>query len=80
VDRRDQRAATSFELPGAQLLPPESWVSSDILVYLRTGATAEERGLVRDFETGFLVFPDDYLEKLPDTVQQLVEKYEIRLD
>jgi esterase/lipase superfamily enzyme len=73
-----QRHHSSFL--GHSYFHQNPWVSSDILVYLRTGATAEERGLVRDFETGFLVFPDDYLEKLPDTVQQLVEKYEIRLD
>ncbi|MHC4320140.1 MAG: hypothetical protein ACYS1B_16570 [Planctomycetota bacterium] len=52
------------------------WVSSDLMIYLRFGATAEERGLVRDMETGFLTFPDDYEERLPEIVRQLVAKYD----
>ena len=52
------------------------WVSSDLMLFLRTGATAEERGLVRDMETGFLAFPDDYEEQLPQIVSRLRAKYE----
>ena len=51
------------------------WVSSDVMLFLRTGATAQERGLVRDMKTGFLVFPDDYEEQLPQIVSRLVAKY-----
>jgi hypothetical protein len=35
------------------------------------GATAQERGLVRDLETGFLIFPDDYLQQLPEIIDNL---------
>jgi hypothetical protein len=52
------------------------WVSSDLMIFLRFGATAEERGLVRDMETGFLTFPDDYEEQLPEIVHQLLLKYD----
>ncbi len=52
------------------------WVSSDIMLYLQLGVAAEERGLIRDYETGFLVFPDDYVEQLPAIYQHL-EKTEI---
>jgi esterase/lipase superfamily enzyme len=51
------------------------WVSSDLMLFLRTGATAEERGLVRDMETGFLVFPDDYKQQLPATADRIRAKY-----
>jgi esterase/lipase superfamily enzyme len=51
------------------------WVSSDLMIFIRFGATAEERGLVRDMETGFLTFPDDYEERLPEIVRQLEAKY-----
>ena len=46
------------------------WVSSDLMIFLRTGVSAKERGLVRDMETGFLVFPEDYLEQLPAIVER----------
>ncbi len=52
------------------------WVSSDLMLFLRLGATAEERGLVRDMDTGFLVFPDDYEEQLPQIAERLLAKYE----
>ncbi len=52
------------------------WVSSDLMLFLRTGATAQERGLVRDMETGFLVFPDDYEQQLPQIVSRLAAKYD----
>lgn len=55
-------------------------VSSDIMLYLFVGATPEERGLVRDLETGFLTFPDDYEERLPEIVQHIVETYRWRPD
>ena len=51
------------------------WVSSDVMLFLATGASAEERGLVRDLETGFLVFPDDYEQRLPEIVERLRAKY-----
>ena len=51
------------------------WVSSDLMLFLMTGATAEERGLLRDMKTGFLAFPDDYEEQLPAIVDQLRAKY-----
>jgi len=47
------------------------WISSDAMLFLALGATAEQRGLVRDMETGFLVFPDDYEQNLPQTVEHL---------
>ncbi len=53
-------------------------VSSDIMLYLFVGATPEERGLVRDTETGFLIFPDDYEERLPDMLERLVATYQWR--
>ena len=46
------------------------------MIFLRLGATAEERGLVRDMETGFLVFPEDYEEKLPGLIEALRAKYD----
>jgi esterase/lipase superfamily enzyme len=52
------------------------WVSSDVMIFLRLGAPPEERGLVRDMETGFLVFPDDYEEQLPAIVDRLRRDYE----
>ena len=52
------------------------WVSSDLMLFLTTGATAEERGLVRSRETGFLTFPDDYEEQLPQIVRRLLAKYD----
>lgn len=51
------------------------WVSSDLMLFLRLGATADERGLVRDMETGFLTFPEDYEEQLPAIVDRLRAKY-----
>jgi esterase/lipase superfamily enzyme len=52
------------------------WVNSDVMLFLELGATAEERGLVRDPKTGFLTFPDDYLQQLPEIVDRLSKKYE----
>jgi esterase/lipase superfamily enzyme len=52
------------------------WVSSDLMLFLRLGATPEERGLVRDLKTGFLVFPDDYAERLPEIVARLRATYQ----
>jgi esterase/lipase superfamily enzyme len=51
------------------------WVSSDVMLFLRLDATPEERGLVRDADTGFLIFPDDYEEQLPEIVNRLRDKY-----
>ncbi len=53
------------------------WVSSDLMLYLRLAATAEDRGLVRDMDTGFLVFPDDYEEQMPAIVAGLRAKYDV---
>jgi esterase/lipase superfamily enzyme len=50
------------------------WVSSDVMLFLELGATAEERGLVRDLDTGFLTFPDDYLQQLPEIIERLRAK------
>lgn len=55
-------------------------VSSDIMLYLFVGATPEERGLVRDTETGFLAFPDDYEERLPEILRHIIETYRWRPD
>jgi hypothetical protein len=40
------------------------WVSSDVLMNLRYGLSGEERGLVREPDTGLLRFPPDYTDKL----------------
>jgi len=53
------------------------WVSSDLMLFLTTGATAEQRGLVRDTDTGFLVFPDDYEQQLPQIVSRLRAKHDL---
>lgn len=42
----------------------DPWVSSDVLLVLEHGLPAEERGLVRNVETGFWEFPDNYLDRL----------------
>ena len=46
------------------------------MLFLELGATAEERGLVRDLDTGFLTFPDDYLQQLPEIIERLRAKYD----
>ncbi len=69
-----QRRAPSFL--GHSYYHQNPWVSSDVLLYLRTGASGEERGLVRDLETGFLTFPADYEEQLPEIVDRLRQKYD----
>lgn len=51
------------------------WVSTDAMIFLAVGARAEERGLVRNPETAFLEFPDDYEERMPAMVEALREKY-----
>ena len=66
----------SSSLIGHSYFHENPWVSSDLMLFLRLGATAEERGLVRDMETGFLVFPDDYEEQLPEIVDRLRAKYD----
>jgi esterase/lipase superfamily enzyme len=68
-----QRHASTFL--GHSYFHQNPWVSSDVMLYLRLGATPEERGLVRDLETGFLIFPDDYEERLPEIVDRLRAKY-----
>jgi esterase/lipase superfamily enzyme len=52
------------------------WVSSDVMLFLELGATPEERGLVRDLKTGFLTFPNSYLQQLPAIVDRLSKKYD----
>jgi len=42
----------------------DPWVSSDVLLMLKYGLSAAERGLVHNGETGFWEFPDDYLDRL----------------
>jgi esterase/lipase superfamily enzyme len=70
---RAQKQASSFL--GHSYYHQNPWVSSDVMLFLRFGATAEERGLVRDMETGFLQFPDDYEENLPEMAENLMTKY-----
>ena len=68
-----QRRSSSFL--GHSYYHQNPWVSSDVMLYLRLGATPEERGLVRNRETGFLEFPDDYEERLPGIVEALRDRY-----
>ena len=42
----------------------DPWVSSDMLLFLRYGMVAADRGLERDNETGFWAFPADYPDRL----------------
>jgi esterase/lipase superfamily enzyme len=69
-----QRRASSFI--GHSYYHQNLWVSSDVMLFLELGATAEERGLVRDLDTGFLRFPDDYLQQLPEIIERLRAKYD----
>ena len=69
-----QRRASSFI--GHSYYHQNLWVSSDVMLFLELGATAEERGLVRDLDTGFLTFPDDYLQQLPEIIERLRAKYD----
>ena len=69
-----QKQASTFL--GHSYYHQNPWVCSDVMLYLRLGATPEERGLIRDLETGFLVFPDDYEERLPEIVEQLRKQYD----
>jgi esterase/lipase superfamily enzyme len=69
-----QRWASSFL--GHSYYHQNLWVSSDVMLFLEVGATAEERGLVRDPKTGFLTFPDGYLQQLPEIIDRLSKKYE----
>ena len=52
------------ELMGHSYYRRNPWVSSDLLLLLGPGRDAAARGLVRDAETGFWQFPDDYLDRL----------------
>jgi hypothetical protein len=45
------------------------------MLFLELGAAAEERGLVRAPETGFLTFPDDYQQKVPEIIDRLRAEY-----
>ncbi|MBL9141653.1 MAG: alpha/beta hydrolase [Phycisphaerae bacterium] len=55
------------------------WVSSDIMLFMALGANQDERGLVRDEKTGFLVFPKDYAAKMPAIAADLIAKYPPRV-
>ena len=55
-------------------------ISSDVMLFLAIGASPEDRGLTRDTKTGFLVFPDDYEERLGAMVQNIEEEYEVEPD
>jgi esterase/lipase superfamily enzyme len=68
-----QRRAPTFL--GHSYFHENPWVSSDLMLFLALGATPAERGLNRDTKTGFLVFPDDYEERLPEIVARLRAKY-----
>jgi hypothetical protein len=69
-----QRRSSTFL--GHSYFHDNPWVCSDVMIFLRLGLTAEERGLVRDLETGFLVFPDDYEERLPEIADRVRATYE----
>ena len=58
-----QRRYSSFI--GHSYFHQNPWVSSDVMLFLRLGLDPKARGLVRNTETGFLVFPSDYEQKLP---------------
>ncbi|MEO1130590.1 MAG: alpha/beta hydrolase, partial [Planctomycetota bacterium] len=51
------------------------WVSSDTMIVLLTGATPEERGLVRGPNSVYWTFPETYPDDLPEIVDELIEKY-----
>ena len=70
---RAQRRHSSFI--GHSYFHQNPWVSSDLMLFLALGATAEERGLVRNEETAFLEFPEDYEDRLPEIVERLRAKY-----
>jgi esterase/lipase superfamily enzyme len=53
------------------------WISSDLMLFLALGATPAERGLQRDTKTAFLVFPDDYEERLPEIVARVEAQYDV---
>lgn len=55
------------------------WVSSDVMLFLLLGPPADERGLVRNPETGFFEFPLDYEQRLPELVERLRADYADRL-
>ncbi len=67
--RAQKRKSKTFT--GHSYYHANPWVSSDIMVFLAIGATPEERGLVRNMETGFLEFPEDYEERLPEIAKRL---------
>ncbi len=69
-----QQRAPSFL--GHSYFHQSPWVASDIILFLRLGASPEERGLVRDEKTGFLTFPDDYEKQLPEIVDRMRAKYD----
>lgn len=70
-----QKWAPSFI--GHSYFHQNPWVSCDVLLFLRTGARPETRGLVRNQETAFLDFPKDYEEKLPAVAEALLSDYAV---
>lgn len=52
-------------------------VSTDVMLFLETGAPGEARGLVRNTKTGFLEFPEDYEQRLPEIVRELRRRPQI---
>ena len=47
------------------------WVSSDLLLLLRTSVSAEQRGLVQDSSWGYWGFSDDYPERINKIVKKI---------
>jgi hypothetical protein len=47
------------------------WVSSDVLMMLMYGLSAEQRGLLRNRDMAVWEFPPDYLERLWSTLSEV---------
>lgn len=61
------RAERKFgDLLGHSYYQRDPWVSGDVGQLLIYGLSPEERGLVKNVETGFWEFPEDYLDRLAD--------------
>ena len=72
VTNAERRAKSTL---GHSYYHQNPWVSSDVALFLAVGATPEERGLVRDEETAFWSFPDDYEDNILETARRLIAKY-----
>ncbi|MFI4883325.1 MAG: alpha/beta hydrolase, partial [Phycisphaerales bacterium JB064] len=54
------------DLLGHSYYQRDPWVSGDVALFLLHGLSPEERGLVKNDQTGFWEFPADYLERLAE--------------